>query len=141
MVSYRLTGLARSANAQQEMIKATRYALAPSFSWRPDDNTRFHSPDQLPERSGRGLLRLAAAGRHRGGHYSDANGTAHKLPTDFDEGEEDNKISRQHKMVGYSFSHAFDDTFTLRQNLRYTKINTLYRSVYGNGYIAPAQIS
>jgi iron complex outermembrane receptor protein len=43
-------------------------------------------------------------------------------------------------MVGYSFSHQFDDTFTVRQNLRY-KINTLYRSVYGNGYIAPAQIS
>lgn len=44
-------------------------------------------------------------------------------------------------MVGYSFAHEFNDTFTVRQNLRYTKINTLYRSVYGNGYIAPAQIS
>jgi iron complex outermembrane receptor protein len=70
--------------------------------------------------------------------YYDANGKAHKLPTDFNEGEEDNKISRRQKMVGYSFSHQFDDTFTVRQNLRYAEINTLYRSVYGNGYIAPA---
>jgi iron complex outermembrane receptor protein len=59
--------------------------------------------------------------------YYDANGKAHKLPTDFNEGEEDNKISRRQKMVGYSFSHQFDDTFTVRQNLRYAKINTLYR--------------
>jgi iron complex outermembrane receptor protein len=73
--------------------------------------------------------------------YYDANGKRSKLPTDFNEGEEDNKISRRQKMVGYSFSHQFDDTFTVRQNLRYTKINTLYRSVYGNGYIAPAQSS
>ncbi|MCY0639998.1 ferrichrome porin FhuA, partial [Klebsiella pneumoniae] len=69
--------------------------------------------------------------------YYDANGKAHKLPTDFNEGDEDNKISRRQKMVGYSFAHEFNDTFTVRQNLRYTKINTLYRSVYGNGYIAP----
>jgi iron complex outermembrane receptor protein len=71
--------------------------------------------------------------------YYDANGKAHKLPTDFNEGEADNKMSRRQKMVGYSFSHQFDDTFTVRQNLRYANVNTLYRSVYGNGYIAPAK--
>ncbi|VTN14143.1 Ferric hydroxamate uptake [Raoultella terrigena] len=43
-------------------------------------------------------------------------------------------------MVGYSFSHQFDETFTVRQNLRYADVNTLYRSVYGNGYTAPGQI-
>jgi iron complex outermembrane receptor protein len=39
--SYRLTGVARSNNAQQERAEEQRYAIAPSFSWRPDDKTTF----------------------------------------------------------------------------------------------------
>ncbi len=73
--------------------------------------------------------------------YVDANGQQHKLPTNFNEGEENNKMSRRQQMVGYSFAHEFNDTWTVRQNLRYTRIHTLYDSVYGNGYIAPGQIS
>ncbi|VTN14142.1 Ferric hydroxamate uptake [Raoultella terrigena] len=64
--SYRLTGLGRSQDAQQQMAKSTRYAVAPSFSWRPDDKTDFTFPEQLPERSVCGLLRLASARRDRG---------------------------------------------------------------------------
>ena len=138
--SYRLTGLGRSENAQQEMVKSSRYAIAPAFSWRPDDKTDFTFLSNFqsdPDAGYYGWLPREGTVVP----YYDANGKAHKLPTDFNEGEEDNKISRRQKMVGYSFSHQFDDTFTVRQNLRYTKINTLYRSVYGNGYIAPAQIS
>lgn len=138
--SYRLTGLGRSENAQQEMVKSSRYAIAPAFSWRPDDKTDFTFLSNFqsdPDAGYYGWLPREGTVVP----YYDANGNAHKLPTDFNEGDEDNKISRRQKMVGYSFSHQFDDTFTVRQNLRYTKINTLYRSVYGNGYIAPAQIS
>jgi iron complex outermembrane recepter protein len=40
--SYRLTGLARRQRyVQQDMAKEKRYAIAPSFSWRPDDETNF----------------------------------------------------------------------------------------------------
>ncbi|MGM1328725.1 ferrichrome porin FhuA, partial [Klebsiella michiganensis] len=63
------------------------------------------------------------------------------LPTDFNEGEADNKMSRRQQMVGYSFSHQFDDTFTVRQNLRYANVHTLYRSVYGNGYTPTGKIN
>uniref|UniRef100_UPI00228280F8 TonB-dependent receptor plug domain-containing protein n=2 Tax=Enterobacterales TaxID=91347 RepID=UPI00228280F8 len=37
--SYRLTGLAKDSDTQQNMSKEKRYAIAPSFSWRPDDKT------------------------------------------------------------------------------------------------------
>ena len=36
-------------------------------------------------------------------------------------------------MVGYSFDHAFNDTFTVRQNLRYAQNKTSQNSVYGYG--------
>lgn len=37
--SYRLTGLASSTEAQQDMAKEKRYAIAPSFTWQPDSAT------------------------------------------------------------------------------------------------------
>jgi iron complex outermembrane receptor protein len=36
-------------------------------------------------------------------------------------------------MVGYSFEHGFNDTFTLRQNLRFAENKTAQNSVYGYG--------
>jgi iron complex outermembrane receptor protein len=138
--SYRLTGLGRSQNAQQEGVKSSRYAVAPSFSWRPDDKTDFTFLSNFqsdPDAGYYGWLPREGTVVP----YVDANGQQHKLPTDFNEGEDSNKMSRRQQMVGYSFAHEFNDTWTVRQNLRYTRIHTLYDSVYGNGYIAPGQIS
>lgn len=36
-------------------------------------------------------------------------------------------------MVGYSFDHEFNDTFTVRQNLRFAENKTSQNSVYGYG--------
>ncbi|BDH47060.1 ferrichrome porin FhuA [Salmonella enterica subsp. enterica serovar Choleraesuis] len=138
--SYRLTGLANSQDAQQDNARSRRYAIAPSFSWRPDANTDFTFLSNFqsdPQAGYYGWLPRTGTVVP----YVDANGHSHKLPTDFNEGDPDNKMQRRQQMVGYAFAHAFNDTFTVRQNLRYTRVHTLYRSVYGNGYVAPAQIS
>lgn len=133
--SYRLTGQAWSQDAQQDMQKEKRYTIAPSFSWQPDANTNF-------------TLLTYFQNEPQTGYYgwlpregtvvpiTDANGRSQKLPTDFDEGEASNKISRNTKMIGYNFSHSFDDTWTVRQNLRYADLRTDYRSIYGNGFDA-----
>jgi len=131
--SYRLTGLARSADAQQEMNKEKRYTIAPSFSWRPDENTRFDLLTYFqnePETGYYGWL-------PRQGTVVDItrpDGSSYKLPTNFDEGEDSNKISRNIKMVGYNFEHSFNDTWTVRQNLRYADLRTDYRSIYGSSF-------
>lgn len=138
--SYRLTGLGRSQDTQQDMAKSSRYAVAPSFSWRPDDKTNFTFLSNFqsdPDAGYYGWLPREGTVVP----YVDANGNAHKLPTDFNEGEKDNKMQRRQQMVGYNFSHEFNDTFTVRQNLRYDQVKTLYRSVYGYGYSAPGQIN
>lgn len=130
--SYRLTGLGRSQDAQQKMAKSSRYAIAPSFSWRPDDKTDFTFLSNFQSDPHAGFYGWLPRQGTVVPIY-DANGNPHKLPRDFNEGERDNTMTRRQQMVGYSFSHAFDDTFTLRQNLRYARIHTLYRSVYGDG--------
>lgn len=126
--SYRLTGLARSANSQQNNAESQRYAIAPSFTWRPDEKTNFTFLSYFqnePETGYYGWLPKEGTVEPlpNGGHLS----------TDFNEGAKNNTYSRNQKMVGYAFEHGFNDTFTVRQNLRFSEMKTAQNSVYGTG--------
>ncbi|WP_338561228.1 ferrichrome porin FhuA [Erwinia sp. E_sp_B04_7] len=126
--SYRLTGLARSANEQQTNAESQRYAIAPSFTWRPDDKTNFTFLSYFqnePETGYYGWLPKEGTVEPlpNGGHLSSS----------FNEGASNNTYSRNQKMVGYTFEHGFNDTFTVRQNLRYAEMKTAQQSVYGTG--------
>ena len=126
--SYRLTGLARSANAQQKGSEEQRYAIAPAFTWRPDDKTNFTFLSYFqnePETGYYGWL------PKEGTVEPLPNGK--RLPTDFNEGAKNNTYSRNEKMIGYSFDHVFNDTFTVRQNLRFAQNKVSQKSVYGYG--------
>lgn len=126
--SYRLTGIARSSDAQQERSKEQRYTIAPSFTWRPDDKTSFTFLSYFQNEPDVGYY-----------GWLPKEGTVEPLPngkrlsTDFNEGAENNTYTRNQKMVGYSFDHAFNDTFTVRQNLRFAENKTSQNSVYGYG--------
>ncbi|WP_267208590.1 ferrichrome porin FhuA [Escherichia coli] len=126
--SYRLTGIARSANAQQKGAEEQRYAIAPAFTWRPDNKTNFTFLSYFqnePETGYYGWL------PKEGTVEPLPNGK--RLPTDFNEGAKNNTYSRNEKMVGYSFDHEFNDTFTVRQNLRFAQNKVSQKSVYGYG--------
>ncbi|HEH7521479.1 TPA: ferrichrome porin FhuA [Escherichia coli] len=126
--SYRLTGLARSANAQQKGAEEQRYAIAPAFTWRPNDKTNFTFLSYFqnePEIGYYGWL------PKEGTVEPLPNGK--RLPTDFNEGAKNNTYSRNEKMIGYSFDHEFNDTFTVRQNLRFAQNKVSQKSVYGYG--------
>lgn len=126
--SYRLTGVARSNNAQQENKGEQRYAIAPSFSWRPDEKTTFTFLSYFqnePETGYYGWLPKEGT--------VDPLPNGNRLPTDFNEGAKNNTYSRNQKMVGYSFDHEFNDTFTVRQNLRFAENKTSQNHVYGYG--------
>ena len=126
--SYRLTGLARSNDQQQDFSKQKRYAIAPVFSWKPDDKTNL-------------TLRANIQNDPSMGYYGwlPKEGTVEPLPDgsrvpmNFTDYAPNNTYSRYQRMVGYSFEHSFDDTFTVRQNLRYSQIKTSQQSVYGFG--------
>ncbi|QOV64839.1 ferrichrome porin FhuA [Kosakonia pseudosacchari] len=126
--AYRLTGLARSNDEQQDFAKQKRYAIAPSFSWRPDDKTNLtllaniqNEPNTgyygwLPKE---GTVEPLASGK--------------RVSPGFTDSAPNNEYSRYQRLVGYSFEHAFDDVFTVRQNLRYSQIKTSQKTVYGFG--------
>lgn len=126
--SYRLTGLARDEDQQQVGEKSKRYAIAPSFSWRPDDRTSLTFLSSFQDDPSVGFYGwLPKEGTVQ-------NGINGKLPTSFNDGEPGyNNISRKQQMIGYAFEHGFDDVWTVRQNLRYSKMDVDYRSIYGQG--------
>lgn len=125
--SYRLTGLASDADDQQEMAKRKRYTIAPAFTWRPDDRTNLTILSYFQDDPNVGYYGwLPKEGTVENAPYG-------KLPTNFNEGEASNKFARQQQLIGYSFDHDFNDTFTVRQNLRYSKIHSDQNSIYGVG--------
>lgn len=138
--SYRLTGLASSTEAQQDMAKEKRYAIAPSFTWQPDSATLLTLLTNIQNEPDLGYYGwLPKEGTVTS--FRDANDYEHKLSTQFNEGEASNKFSRNQKMVGYNFEHAFNDTWTIRQNLRYSTVKSDFRFIYGSGISSPGILS
>lgn len=126
--SYRLTGVARSNNEQQDYAKQKRYAIAPAFTWQPNDKsflTLLSYFQNEPEVGYYGWLpkegtvdRLPDGGR---------------FPVSFSEAASNNTYSRNQKMVGYNAEHGLNDTFTLRQNLRFSQMKVSEKNAYGTG--------
>ncbi|MFI8417885.1 ferrichrome porin FhuA [Serratia sp. NPDC078593] len=137
MYSYRLTGLARDEDQQQVGEKSKRYAIAPSFTWRPDDRTSLTLLSNFQDDPSVGFYGwLPKEGTVE-------NGINGKLPTSFNDGEPGyNNISRKQQMIGYAFEQELSDVWSVRQNLRYSKMDVDYRSIYGLGISAanPAEL-
>ena len=115
---YRIVGLARKGDTNFD-IADDRYFIQPSFTWKPDDTTKFtvYGSAQSTE--------------------TDANVAAMTGPDgnifnlrDSDPDYDYQKTRQQ--QVGYQFEHEFDGGFTFRQNLRFSHMDlkARYLSTY-----------
>ncbi|MDJ0042811.1 ferrichrome porin FhuA [Pantoea allii] len=126
-LTYRLTGVASDQDQQQTGEKAKRYSIAPFFTWRPSDKTQFTFLSSFLDEPDTGWFGYLPK---EGTVTSGAGG---KLPTSFNDGEPGyNKISRKQKLVGYAFDHQINDSWTIRQNLRYGTVDMDYRTIFGS---------
>lgn len=113
--SYRLTGLAREARTQVDNTVDNRLFLAPAITWRPDDRTEWTGRVELQHSEGLSNNLLPAVGTVS---YN-PNG---RLPTSTALGRSaDNNEKYDNASISSQFSHQFNDVWTFRQNLRYTK--------------------
>jgi len=106
---YRIVGLARKGDTNFD-IADDRYLIQPSFTWKPDEATKFtvYGSAQSTE--------------------TDANVGAMIGPDgnilDFRDSDPDYDYQRtKQQQVGYQFEHEFDGGFTFRQNLRYSHLD------------------
>ncbi len=124
--SYRLTGLARQSGTQTDYVDDNRYFFAPTFTWKPSDDTSFTvlasiqrdeagTPVGLPQTYTVGpLTNLLATNTFLGDpSYDDSTRTLTN--------------------IGYEFQHKINDTWQVRQNARYTMLDWNYENLYFNG--------
>ncbi len=130
---YRVVTLARETDTQVDYADDQRILFAPSLTWRPNDRTNLTVLAQYQLNDGRstpqflpwsGVLRPNPNGRIAYDTYlSDP---------DFD------RYKTQSAHLGWSFEHILNDTWTFRQNFRYTSSRNKYSSLYPNSFTGGA---
>ena len=127
-LSGRIVGLARDGDTQVDDVKIARYYVSPSLTWRPSDKTTWTLLGQYQRDEGGATFQfLPALGslRPTNGGY---------IANDANIGEPDwNTFDRNQYLLGSFLEHRFNDRLTLRNNTRYTHLDTLYRVVVLSG--------
>jgi iron complex outermembrane receptor protein len=115
---YRLTGIARKSETQYNYTEEERIAIAPSFTWRPDDNTTLTILSSFQKDPEGGFYNFVPA---TGTVLPNANG---KIGRDFFGGDPAyDAFNRTQAAIGYQFEHRLDDVWTLRQNFRFSHLD------------------
>ncbi len=121
---YRLSGIGRLSGTQYDYIGEERYAIAPAFTWKPNDDTTLTILANYQTDPKAGFYNFAPG---VGSALFNPNGQIH---SNFFGGDPNWQAeSRTQAGVGYQFEHRFDDVFTVRQNFRYQHIDSERRIV------------
>ncbi|MDH4564551.1 TonB-dependent siderophore receptor [Pseudomonas sp. BN411] len=121
---YRVSGTVRDSNTPIDHIPDKRYNIAPSLTWKLNEDTRLTFLSQYT-RDDTGIT----------GQFLPLQGT--KIDSPFGDishhknlGEPDwDFYDRTYYALGYSFEHRFNDVWQFRQNLRYTKSDLEFQAV------------
>lgn len=130
-VLYRMIALGRKSNTQVVNTKEERLFVAPSLTWLPSTDTSL-------------TLNMSYQRDPEGGYYgilptvgSLWPSSAGKIPRSFNDGDPKyDEFSRTQTAAGYQFEHHFNDTWTVRHNLRYLDHTTVTKSLGTSGLAA-----
>lgn len=124
---YRFTAVGLDTGTQVDHTKDNRIEIAPSLTWRPDAATRFTLMADYRRDPNMGFWnKLPALG-------TVLPNPAGQIPFNFYSGDLGfNRTTSTQASVGYQFEHAFDDVWTVRQNLRFQHVGFVFDSVQGD---------
>jgi iron complex outermembrane recepter protein len=122
---YRLTASGYDVGSQVDTRSYQRVSIAPSLTWRPDNQTTLTIQGVYQRDPKAGFYNQLLP---RGvGMITPYNGQY--IPTSFFSGQPGfDRTSRDFTSIGYQFEHKFDGGLTVRQNLRYMD-NASYSAV------------
>jgi iron complex outermembrane receptor protein len=128
---YRFSAVGLTEDGQFRTTENERVALAPSFTWRPDEDTSltlFGLYQRDPESNSYGGV------PPQGTVLANPLG---KIPVDFYDGDPSfEQYDRTQTSVAYDFDKRLSDTWSVRLNGRWLRTEADYDSVYANG-LAP----
>lgn len=123
-ILYRIVGLGRAADTQVDFTREERLYIAPSVTFQPNAATSLTlltSFQRDPETGFYGFIPSV------GTALPNRNG---KIRSNFFPGEPSYEgYSRNHLTAGYAFEHRFNDVFSVRQNVRYSDLESRNRTV------------
>ncbi|MCC2977953.1 TonB-dependent siderophore receptor [Sphingomonas sp. PL-96] len=123
-LSARVVGLTRYGETQVDGVKIARHYLSPSITWEPTASTRWTLLGQYQRDEGGATFQFLPA---QGSLY-ESNGD--HIDNDANLGEPGwNSFDRNQYLVGSFLEQDLGDALTLRNNTRYTHLDTLYRVV------------
>lgn len=124
--TYRVNGMFRDSDTSYDFGKNNRFSINPSFAWRPDaDTSLVVSGGYLKDDMGQAGVIIPAYGSVL------PSPTGLSIPRSFSDGDPRNAVYKKEiGYIGYQFEHRFNDTFTLRQNFRYSHMKTDYRNLF-----------
>lgn len=121
---YRVTGVGRAGDGPIDHSKEERFAIAPSFTWKPNGETKvtiLSSYQRDPKSYYAPFLPVY------GTVLPNRNG---QIARDFDPGDPNfDSYDRTQATAGYEIEHAVTDNVKLRQNLRFMHIDSEFRSL------------
>jgi iron complex outermembrane receptor protein len=127
-LSGRVVGLARSGDTQVEDVKIARQYVSPSLSWRPTANTSWTLLAQYQRDEGGATFQFLPAT----GALNRSNGRY--IANNANIGEPDwNRFDRNQYLIGSFFEQRIGNALTLRNNTRFTHLDTLYQVVVLSG--------
>ncbi|WP_298941076.1 TonB-dependent siderophore receptor [uncultured Psychromonas sp.] len=124
-VSYRFIGLARQKDGQVDTTNEERYLLAPSITWDITEKTSLNVNVYYHNDPDMGMNSSIPSS---GSVFSNVNGTTNA--STFVGDENWSTFEREVLMLGYKFSHDFNDNWTFLQNARYTKADLYQENTY-----------
>lgn len=125
-VLYRLVASEADSGTQVDFTDTENWFIAPSLTLRPSDRTSLTLLANFQRDKTDGAT--AAFPPHSGTISHNPNG---RLPTDLFSGErgyDHHYLSQQ--SLGWEFSHAFNDRWTIRQNARVSQSDLDYATLY-----------
>ncbi|RAI59083.1 TonB-dependent siderophore receptor [Roseicella frigidaeris] len=122
----RVVGSYYRSDTQIERVEEERYFIAPSLTLRPTGHTSITLLGLYQRDPWGGAYGSVPA---YGSVLGNPNG---RIPRERWDGDPNfDRLDRTQWQLGYLAEHRFDDTFTLRQNLRYAHSDGYYRQLYG----------
>lgn len=127
--SYRLTTMGRDGETETDFSENNRFFVAPALTWQPNDRTSLtllgnYQWDDLTPTS-----ELPVAGVDFPAEFGSLS-LSRSFSMDSDGFKQ---YQAEHGSAGYLFTHALDDQWTVRQNLRFSRQDTDYRDLYYAG--------
>lgn len=134
-LQYSLTAVGRKSDTRYDGVEEERFGIAPSLAWKPDADTTLTVS---------GYYQKDPEGGYFNSLYPDflaPEPYRSSLNRDLNIGDPDfDSFEREQYGVGYALEHRFNDVATLRSKLRYSSVETDFRSLQMSAAMDPSGI-